>query len=159
MGEACFYHLTQAPLETTLPMLLDRARAAGWRVLVRTSSDARADWLDQKLWLGPDDGFLPHGRAGGPFDADQPVLLAAGGGNPTGAGCLMAVDGADVSPQEVTKADRVCILFDGNDPDAVNTARGQWKALTAAGCAAQYWSQDSGRWQKKAEHAGASGEA
>ena len=58
---------------------------------------------------------------------------------------------AEVAPEEVTRLDRVCILFDGNDPDAVQTARGQWKALTAAGCAAQYWSEESGRWEKKAE--------
>ena len=30
-------------------------------------------------------------------------------------------------------------------------ARGQWKALTGAGCAAEYWSEESGRWEKKAE--------
>ncbi|MCW8843703.1 MAG: DNA polymerase III subunit chi, partial [Rhodobacteraceae bacterium] len=31
--------------------------------------------------------------------------------------------------------------------------RGQWKSLTDAGCAAQYWSEESGRWEKKAEKA------
>jgi DNA polymerase-3 subunit chi len=46
---------------------------------------------------------------------------------------------------------RVCILFDGNDDAALDTARGQWKALTRAGCSAQYWSEESGRWEKKAE--------
>ena len=40
---------------------------------------------------------------------------------------------------------------DGNDPAALDIARGQWKALTDAGCAAQYWSEESGRWEKKAE--------
>jgi DNA polymerase-3 subunit chi len=30
-------------------------------------------------------------------------------------------------------------------------ARRQWKTLTEAGCAAQYWSEESGRWQKKAD--------
>jgi DNA polymerase-3 subunit chi len=47
--------------------------------------------------------------------------------------------------------ERVCILFDGNDDAAVQVARGQWKALTGAGCAAQYWSEAGGRWEKKAE--------
>ncbi|MDA0962044.1 MAG: DNA polymerase III subunit chi, partial [Proteobacteria bacterium] len=67
------------------------------------------------------------------------------------AACLMAVDGAEVTPDEVQRLERTCILFDGNDDAALSVARGQWKALTAAGCAAQYWSEDSGRWQKKAE--------
>jgi len=34
---------------------------------------------------------------------------------------------------------------------AVEAARGQWRSLTGAGCSAQYWSEDSGRWEKKAE--------
>ncbi|MBD3677641.1 MAG: DNA polymerase III subunit chi [Rhodobacteraceae bacterium] len=154
MGAAYFYHLTRAPLEATLPMLLEKSRQAGWRVLVRGVDAARLDWLDDKLWLGPEDGFLPHGRSGGEFDANQPVLLTEEPGNLNDAACLMAVDGAPVSPEEVQSLERVCILFDGNDPAAVERARGQWRELTGAGCAAQYWSQESGSWQKKAESAG-----
>jgi hypothetical protein len=37
---------------------------------------------------------------------------------------------------------------------SVQVARGQWKALTQAGCAAQYWAQDSGQWAMKAEAGG-----
>ncbi len=67
----------------------------------------------------------------------------------------MAIDGADVAADEVLALERVCILFDGNDDAAVEQARGQWRALTEAGCAAQYWSQEQGRWAKKAETGGA----
>ena len=151
MGAAYFYHLTQRPLEVTLPLLLGKALQAGWRVAVRGRDPARMDWLDQKLWLGPEDSFLPHGLAGGPHDADQPVLLTTGAERPNGAVCVMAVDGAEVAPDEVQALERICILFDGNDTDAVTVARGQWKALTAAGCSAQYWSEASGKWEKKAE--------
>ncbi len=149
MGAVYFYHLTRAPMEATLPMLIDRALGAGWRVAVRGNSVDRLDWLDQKLWMG--DGFLPHGQAGGAHDADQPVLLTVGRGLPNSARCLMAIDGAEVGAEEVSGLERTCILFDGNDPAAVEAARGQWRALTAAGCAAQYWSQESGRWEMKAE--------
>lgn len=150
MGAVYFYHLTRHPLEHTLPQLLGKARQAGWRVAVRGTDTARMAWLDEQLWLGPDDSFLPHGLAGGPHDADQPILLTTGaaGNDPA---CLMTIDGADIAPAEVTALDRVCVLFDGNDPAAVQTARQQWKALTEAGCAAQYWSEESGRWEKKAE--------
>lgn len=151
MGAALFYHLTRGPLEQTLPQLLGKARAAGWRVAVRGTDAGRMEWLDDRLWLGPDDGFLPHGLAGGPHDADQPVLLTTAPDLPNTAVCLMAVDGAEVAPDEVGRLERVCILFDGNDPSAVERARGQWRALTQAGCAAQYWSEESGRWEKKAE--------
>jgi DNA polymerase-3 subunit chi len=150
MGAAYFYHLTRRPLEATLPMLLDRARGAGWRVAVRAPDPTRLAWLDEKLWLGPDDQFLPHALAGGPHDAHQPILLTTGpaANNPT---CVMAIDGAGVAPEEVAALERVCILFDGTDEAALSTARGQWKALTTAGCAAQYWSEESGRWEKKAD--------
>ena len=151
MGAAFFYHLTRGPLEATLPMLLGRARAAGWRVVVRGTDAARMAWLDEKLWLLGDGEFLPHGVAGGEFDADQPVLLTTGREAPNAPACLMAVDGAEVAPEEVGAMERVCILFDGNDPGAVARARAQWKTLTTAGCAAAYWSEESGRWEKKAE--------
>jgi DNA polymerase-3 subunit chi len=151
MGAAYFYHLTHKPLEATLPMLLGKALGAGWRVAVRGTEAARMEWLDQKLWLGAEDGFLPHGLAGGPHDADQPVLLTLAPESANSPQCLMSIDGAQVSPDETKTLERVCILFDGNDPVAVETARGQWRSLTGAGCAAQYWSEDSGRWEKKAE--------
>ena len=151
MGAAYFYHLTQRPLEATLPVLLEKSLSAGWRVVVRGTAPGRMDWLDQRLWLGPEEGFLPHGLSGGPHDALQPVLLTTGAAMPNDPSCLMAVDGAEVSPEEVGKLERVCILFDGHDHEALQAARGQWRALTGAGCAAQYWSEESGRWEKKAE--------
>ena len=151
MGAAFFYHLTQRPLEVALPQLLERALANGWRVVVRGRLAERMVRLDDQLWLRPEDGFLPHGLAGGANDAAQPVLLTTGTEMPNAAVCLMAIDGAEVMSQEVEAMERVCILFDGNDDDALRTARGQWKALTDAGCSAQYWAEDSGRWEKRAE--------
>jgi len=151
MGAALFYHLTRSPLEAALAMLLTKSLQAGWRVAVRGTAPARLDWLDQKLWLGPEEAFLPHGIAGGPHDAAQPILLTMGTGAPNGPQCLMAVDGAEVTAEECGPLERVCILFDGNDDGAVAAARGQWKALTGAGVPAQYWSEESGRWEKKAE--------
>ncbi len=154
MGAAWFYHLTRQPLEATLPMLLGKARGAGWRVAVRGRDRGRMEWLDDKLWLLGDGDFLPHGLSGGEFDAEQPVLLTTEPAIPNGAVCLMSVDGADVAPEEVSAMERVCILFDGNDEAAVAHARAQWKALTGAGCAAAYWSEETGAWTKKAESGG-----
>lgn len=152
MGAAYFYHLTRAPLDQTLPMLLEKSLQAGWRVVVRGPDEGLMHHLDLKLWQGADDSFLPHGVAGGAQDALQPVLLGPSvTAADNDASCLMSVGGADVSAEEVQALDRVCILFDGLDEQAVQHARTQWKALTGAGCAAQYWSEESGRWEKKAE--------
>ncbi len=151
MGAVFFYHLTRRPLEHTLPLLLGKARAAGWRVAVRGTDAQRLAWLDERLWLGPEDDFLPHGLAGGPHDADQPILLTTASQAANDPQCLMAIDGAPVDPAEVAALERTCILFDGHDPSALSRAREQWKTLTAAGCAAQYWSEESGRWERRAE--------
>lgn len=151
MGAVYFYHLTRKPLEQTLPVLLDKALDAGWRIVVRGTDSERLAWLDEQLWLGSDAGFLPHGLAGGSYDADQPILLTAEASAANAPACLMAVDGAAVSAQDVTGMQRVCVLFDGNNGPAIERARAQWKSLTDAGCSAQYWSEESGRWEKKAE--------
>jgi len=151
MGDVFFYHLTRRPLEAVLPDLLEKSLGRGWRVTVRGCDPQRLDWLDQKLWLGAEDGFLPHGLAGGVHDADQPVLLTTGLEAGNAATCLMSVDGAEVTPEEAGAMERVCVLFDGNDEGALDRARGQWRALTGAGCKAQYWSEESGRWEKRFE--------
>lgn len=149
MGEVYFYHLTREPVEATLATLLDRARRQEWRVAVRGGDAERLERLDQKLWLGPVDAFLAHGLAGGPHDARQPILLTTGPAD-NAPDCLMAVDGADVAAEEVRAMQRTCILFDGLDGEALSRARGQWKALTEAGCGARYWSEETGKWQEKA---------
>ncbi len=151
MGSVYFYHLTRGPLEDTLPVLLTKARAAGWTIAVRGRDPQRMGWLDDRLWVGAADSFLAHGLEGGAHDARQPILLTTGPEAANAASCVMAVDGAEVTAQEVQVLDRVCILFDGTDPEAVQQARGQWKLLTEAGCSAQYWSEETGRWEKKAE--------
>ena len=151
MGEVYFYHLARSLPEVALAQLLPRALAAGWRVVVRGTDPARMARLDEALWLLPDDGFLPHGLAGGPQDADQPVLLTHAAGLPGNTACLMSVDGAAVTPAEAALVQRVCILFDGNDPAALTVARQQWREVAAAGLAAQYWSEEGGRWEKRQE--------
>ena len=149
MGAVYFYHLTDSLLEEALPQLIDRALGQGWRVLVRGPRPALLQRLDEVLWQGPEDTFRAHGLAGD-HDADQPILL--GTDTPSeGFACVMSVDGAALTPAEIAAAERACILFDGHDGDALTRARGQWKALTAAGVAAQYWAQEGGRWVKKAE--------
>lgn len=150
MGAAYFYHLTRRPLDATLQVLLERSLAQGWRVAVRGADAERLAWLDARLWEGPQESFLPHGLAGGPHDADQPILLTVATEAANDPACVMAVDGAQVDPDEVKRLQRVCILFE-DDESEKQAARAQWKALTGAGCAAQYWSEESGRWEKKAE--------
>ena len=164
-----FYHLTRSTAEETAAQLLARATERGMRVMVRGTLPEALERLDRRLWQSPEDSFLPHAMAGGEQDAQQPILLAPGtatatagaeddavNGTGTGTGtvngavALMLLDSAEASSAEARGVERVWILFDGADPLALNHARGQWTRFTADGIAAQYWSEESGRWQKKA---------
>ena len=151
MGKAMFYHMTRDPLEVTARNLLARACAQGLRVAVRGRDAARLDWLDGVLWQGAKDSFLPHGLAQDPHAADQPILLTTAPDSPNTPRIVMLIDKAEGDPAEVSDLERLWVLFDGNDPDAVAHARGQWKAMVAAGVVAEYWSQESGRWERKAQ--------
>ncbi len=45
---------------------------------------------------------------------------------------------------------RVVVLFDGNDPDAVDQARAQFGEARKGGHDVTYWQQNAGgRWEKK----------
>jgi DNA polymerase III subunit chi len=146
---ALFYHLTRRPVEETLPALLTRALAGGGRVMLRGTDRARLERLDALLWLGPEEGFLPHGLEGGGHDADQPVLLGLSPGRANGADTLMLIDGAGLAPGDLDGLARLCVLFDGNDPSAKEDARALWRDLGPAGMAREYWSEESGRWQRQ----------
>ena len=97
---AVFYHLMRAGLDETVLTTVTRALGAGWRVMIRAPDMALLQRLDAKLWLGPEEGFLAHGLAGGPYDADQPVLLGHDK-IANGAKGLMLLGGGEASPEEV----------------------------------------------------------
>jgi DNA polymerase-3 subunit chi len=149
MGTAMFYHLTRSGPEEVLALILPRALGQGWRVMLRSPDAARRERLDARLWLEPEEGFVPHGLEGGAFDADQPVLIGQGAAV-NGAQGVVLLDGAEPMAGEEAM-ERLWLLFDGGDEAAVQAARGRWTRLTGLGMAAQYWSEDSGRWVMKSE--------
>jgi DNA polymerase-3 subunit chi len=150
MTEVLFYHLQRRPLEAVLPTLVAKSLERGWRAVVQATSEERLAALDDHLWTFSDDSFLPHGieRDGDP--AEHPVLLTLSGANGNAATVRFLVEGAPF-PAEAESYERVIVLFDGNDPEALGSAREQWRAVKAAGHDATYWQQDErGRWAKKA---------
>jgi DNA polymerase III subunit chi len=73
--------------------------------------------------------------------------LTTKSGNPNGSEVRFLVDGAAA---DLSAYRRAIVLFDGNDPDAVDAARDQWKEAQGEGFEVIYWQQDKeGRWQKK----------
>jgi DNA polymerase-3 subunit chi len=150
MTAVLFYHLERQPLAQVLPRLIKATLERGWKAVVQTSSDERAEALSTLLWTFEEEGFLPHGTRSDGFAALQPVWLTAATDTPNGATVRFYVDGA--RPEEVTGLERAVILFDGADPEAVQAARDDWKRLRAGGHDISYWQQDEqGRWQNRAQ--------
>ncbi|MEM9059154.1 MAG: DNA polymerase III subunit chi [Pseudomonadota bacterium] len=156
MAEVRFYHLTDSPLERTLPVMLERTLARGNHAVVRGGHAERLKFLDAQLWTFADESFLPHGIDGDPSPERQPIWLTETSDRPNGARTLFLIDGSAPDFAEIADLDLTAILFDGHDPAAVEQARGHWKATVAAGLKAVYWAQEAGRWVQKAQSGGAS---
>lgn len=150
MTEVYVYHLQRQSLEAVLPTLLTRSRERGWRALVRLAGPERVSALDDHLWAFSDESFLAHGTAAEPDPAEQPILLTTGDDNLNGADILFVADGG-APPQDIATFQRVAILLDGRDDQAVAVARQTWKTVKAAGHEVAYWQEDgSGRWSRRA---------
>ena len=150
MTEMLFYHLQRQPVERVLPALLEKSYERGWKVIVQASTDERVDALDAHLWTYKDDGFLPHGTAREAEASQQPILLTTGEHNPNGATVRFLIDGAPV-PEDADAYERIVLMFDGEDEDAVAAARARWGEAKSKGFAVTYWQPDEqGRWVKKA---------
>jgi DNA polymerase-3 subunit chi len=149
MTEMLFYHLHQ-PLERVLPALLERSLQRGWRVVLQTSSEERLDALDAHLWTYREESFLPHGTFREAEACEQPILLTVRDDNPNDARVRFLVDGAPV-PADAAAYERIVVLFDGADAQAVAAAREGAGAGKAQGFAVTYWQADSnGRWERMA---------
>jgi DNA polymerase-3 subunit chi len=149
MTEILFYHLKGQTPEQVLPALLQKSLERGWRVVVQASSDERVEALDAHLWTWRDDSFLPHGTWREPDAGEQPIVLSVNEQNPNGASVRFLVDGASMADQG-EGYERIVLLFDGDDPDALEAARKRWSEAKSAGIAVTYWQADErGRWQRQ----------
>ena len=150
MTEVLFYHLQGQKLEGVLTPLIEKSIERGWRVAVQGNDEERIDALDSHLWTNRDDGILPHGTWRDAEAAQQPVLLTVNGTNPNAATVRFLIDGAGL-PEDAEAYQRIVLVFDGDNDEALAQARGFWTAAKARGFAATYWQpDDQGRWVKKA---------
>jgi DNA polymerase-3 subunit chi len=117
--------------------------------VVQSTSQERTEALDAHLWTYRDDSFLPHAiwRAG---DApDQPIVLMAEEGNPNRANVRFLIDNAAL-PADCDGYDRMVLVFNGDDGEALAAARGAWTDCKTRGFDVTYWQADErGRWQRR----------
>jgi DNA polymerase-3 subunit chi len=154
MAEIRFYHLTRSRLEEALTRLLRRILDRHDRAVVVVGSPERVEALNAYLWTYDPASFVPHGSARDGNAAEQPIYLTATLENPNRARTLLLCDGvASPSAEELSAQgfELVCNLFNGQDEDAVATARTTWRDLKAAQQQLVYYQQDEGGgWVEKA---------
>jgi DNA polymerase-3 subunit chi len=149
MTEVLFYHLQDMLVENVLPPLLEKSLERGWRVVVQSTSPERTDALDAHLWTYRDDSFLPHATWRVNDAADQPIVLAIEEDNPNGAQVRFLIDNAGL-PRDAQAYERMVLLFNGDDPDALAQARSAWTDCKGRGFEVTYWQADErGRWQRR----------
>ncbi len=104
---------------------------AGRRVLIRARDQAQAGELDQALWSFDQDSFLPHALAGGPDQAEEPVLISTGGDNPNRARVLILARAEESPPVE--EFDHLVQLLPAGEGPELDCCRRAYKALMAGG--------------------------
>jgi DNA polymerase III subunit chi len=149
MTEVLFYHLQNMSLENVLPPLLEKSLERGWRVAVQSTSQERTEALDAHLWTYRDDSFLPHTSWRGGDAQDQPIVLLEEDANPNGANVRFLIDNAAL-PADAEAYDRMVLVFNGDDSEALAAARGAWTDCKTRGFEVTYWQADErGRWQRR----------
>jgi len=150
LTEILFYHLTETRLEETLPGLVERSLARGWRVVLQFATRESLELLDAKLWSFSDSAFIPHSREEDEFTAEQPVFLTLdASANPNGAQIRFCLEGCQAD--NFSGLERLVVMFDGHDAAQQTNARAQWKDYKTQGHDVTYWQQTADRrWEKKA---------
>lgn len=142
-----FYHCTRRPATEVAVQLAAKAYENGQRLLVKGEAET-LEALDKLLWTMVPESFLPHARAGGAHDANQPVLLSDNLAPANGAKLLMLV-GVGL-PEGFERFERVLNLFDQGS-DAHKRARNDWKALGGRDRVTRsYWQQTPKGWVEQA---------
>jgi DNA polymerase III subunit chi len=76
-------------------------------------------------------------------------VLTAEEGNPNRANVRFLVDSAAL-PDDSDAYQRLVLVFNGDDGDALAAARGAWTDCKARGFEVTYWQADErGRWQRR----------
>ena len=147
MARVDFYRLTRDPVERVLPAIATRILDGGSRLLVVAAAAMQRQAIDEALWTLQPASFLPHGAAGSPDEAIEPILLsgALDSAPPNGARLVALADGE--WRDEALGFDRSFLMFDNS---RIDDARTLWRTLAARDdIDNRFWKQDeNGRWSE-----------
>lgn len=140
-----FYQLAGANAGQVIASLAEKILASDERLIIIAQDEPYLAKLDRMLWDVAPTSFLPHGIAGGPDDARQPILLSTSPDAPNLARNILIADGA--WRDSALSYDRSFFLF---DDATLEGARLAWKLLSGReGVERRYWAEENGRWVKK----------
>lgn len=140
-----FYQLGGTPPEPVIASLAQKVLSADGRLIVIAEDEAYLARLDRMLWDQGTTSFIPHGLAGGPDDAREPILLSTSPDAPNLARNALIADG--IWRESVLSYDRSFLLFDDS---TLKGAREAWKSLAGRdGVERRYWALESGKWVQK----------
>lgn len=147
MPRVDFYRLTRDPVERVLPALATRILANGDRLLVVAAPAMQRQAIDEALWTLNAASFLPHGNAGSPDEAIEPILIAGtlDPSPPNRASHVALADGE--WREEALGFERTFLLFDNS---RIDDARALWRTLAGREeVDNRFWKQDeNGRWSE-----------
>jgi DNA polymerase-3 subunit chi len=125
--------------------LVERAYAAGERVLAWTESAADLERFDTLLWTFGDGSFVPHERldAAAADTGDAPVLLSDAGALPAAAQrCTVLVNLRSMAAPELPASLRLIEVIDG-DATRRQQGRDRFRAYRERGLAPTHHSLDN----------------
>lgn len=141
-----FYQLGGMPLEQVIAAISEKLLAQNARLLIVAEDEAMLARLNRMLWDQGPTSFIPHGMAGDPDDARQPILLTSSPDAPNQARNMLIADGR--WREAALNYDRAFHLFDENN---VEDARLAWKLLAGReDVERRYWRREDGRWVQAA---------
>lgn len=147
MPRVDFYRLTRDPVERVLPAIAARVLANGDRLLVVAAPAMQRQSIDDALWTLQPASFLPHGHAGSPDAAIEPILISGtfDAAVANGATHVALADGE--WRDEALGFDRSFLMFDNS---SIDDARTLWRTLAARDdIDNRFWKQDAnGRWSE-----------
>ena len=156
-----FYQVNSISLESTLLRLCHLAYQRTWHTLILTPDDKSTKSISDHLWHHtPPDVFMPHDVHPSDYPVLQPILLGRAdvffdptehllATPPNTAECLIVL--GDIPPECFDALGNyylVCVVFSKLDTETVETMRGLWRRLRAAGVMVESYFETNGHWQK-----------
>ena len=148
MSDINFYHIKNTATENVLFMLLQKTLSSDKKAILRCYNHSLMEHYDQALWTLQKDIFLPHGTLKDNSPEKQPIYLTTENENPNKAEFLFI--SAFASKDQIDEFERIFILFEDKDSEAISWARAFWKDIKETDHTQTYWLQnEDGKWEKK----------